>query len=134
MSQQWRNPVWPGPSAIREVRDHLLERDGDKCWLCGERVCVGWLCNGWDVATIDHIIPVSLGGGNDFWNLRIAHSDCNGVRSNCMDPDCIASKIAKRAKRRKRKAVVELYLRVRLWKLRFTTTRINIAGWPNDTA
>lgn len=32
--------------------------------------------------TVDHVIPVSLGGGNNLKNLRPAHASCNERRGN----------------------------------------------------
>lgn len=32
--------------------------------------------------TVDHIVPVSLGGSDDEWNLQAACRTCNGKKSN----------------------------------------------------
>jgi len=33
-------------------------------------------------ATLDHIIPASLGGPKSPWNLQATHPDCNNARGN----------------------------------------------------
>lgn len=35
-------------------------------------------------ASIDHIVPKSLGGGNDISNLKLAHKICNGRKGNAL--------------------------------------------------
>lgn len=52
----------------------LLKRDGDECWFCG-----GPLKN--DI-TIEHLVPRSVGGGNDLKNLVLAHSECNQLAAD----------------------------------------------------
>lgn len=49
------------------VRDRVFSRDGFQCVTCksSERLCV------------DHIVPVSLGGGNGFTNLQTLCLSCN---------------------------------------------------------
>lgn len=48
----------------------VLEQGG-KCWFCGE--LMGGDC------TREHLLAVSLGGGNERSNLRAAHSECNSA-------------------------------------------------------
>lgn len=58
----------------------LIINDGYVCWLCND-YCdpeVG------DKPTRDHVIPVSLGGTGGWWNVRLAHDECNQVRKNDM--------------------------------------------------
>ncbi len=40
------------------------------CWLCGYRVSV-------DKFSIDHIVPQSLGGSDELYNLRLVHGRCH---------------------------------------------------------
>jgi len=35
--------------------------------------------------TVDHIVPRSLGGSNEAWNLRAAHKRCNSARGSVME-------------------------------------------------
>lgn len=64
----------PLPSSIgkrkpipKDVQRFVRERDGDECVLCGSTVKLH----------LDHIIPVSKGGGNQVENLRVLCQDCN---------------------------------------------------------
>lgn len=47
----------------------LLQRDGDKCFLCGKPL-------GEDI-TRDHLVPVAHGGPNHISNLVLMHRACN---------------------------------------------------------
>jgi hypothetical protein len=49
--------------ALRKLRQRVFSMYGTECWLCG----------GDGADTIDHIIPVVQGGGDDLDNLRPAH-------------------------------------------------------------
>lgn len=64
----------------------LIKRDGLRCAICGE------MCDpndrSWsDFAgpmspSIDHIVPMSKGGGHTWNNVQIAHIICNSYKSN----------------------------------------------------
>lgn len=47
----------------------LLQRDGDKCFLCGKPLG--------DDITRDHLVPVAHGGPNHISNLVLMHRACN---------------------------------------------------------
>ena len=49
-------------------------RDGGLCQLCNKPVEP-------EHATLDHIIPLSLGGSNEFDNLQLAHRRCNAIKA-----------------------------------------------------
>jgi hypothetical protein len=51
------------------TRAKLLERDGDKCWFCGDPMG--------DDITIEHLVPKSAGGRNMAANYALAHKRCN---------------------------------------------------------
>lgn len=58
----------------------VFDRDGWVCGICGKPVdpALEWpdpYC-----ATLDHIKPLSLGGGHVWENVRLAHARCNAVR------------------------------------------------------
>ena len=53
-----------------KTRYQVLHRDNFTCQYCGNRAPSVQL-------HIDHIVPVSLGGGNDLWNLITACEPCN---------------------------------------------------------
>ncbi len=68
----------PGPS----TRDQIRARDGDACWLCNGKLSFAANAGEKRKATIEHLQPVSLGGGNDFDNLRLCHRGCNKQLGN----------------------------------------------------
>lgn len=47
----------------------LLQRDGDRCFLCGKALG--------DDITRDHLVPVAHGGPNHISNLVLMHRACN---------------------------------------------------------
>lgn len=55
--------------------DEIFERDGGICHLCNKKVRRR-------VATMDHIIPVSLGGPHTRANVALAHHSCNSSKGN----------------------------------------------------
>jgi 5-methylcytosine-specific restriction endonuclease McrA len=58
----------------RIYRQRIFERDGWICWICGEAVEP-------QDATLDHVVPVSLGGAHTPANVRLAHGVCNSRRA-----------------------------------------------------
>jgi hypothetical protein len=78
-----RTPIVTGPLA------RLLDRDEYRCGICRQRIDDPWgaAADAW--ATIDHIIPRSLGGPvADETNMRPAHFGCNRRRGNhCTEAD-----------------------------------------------
>lgn len=69
-------------AATERKRARLLERDGNKCWICGRDLTVNPHGNRGNRPTFDHIIPRSRGGGNELENLRLACLKCNGKRGD----------------------------------------------------
>jgi hypothetical protein len=79
---------------IKRRRDQILDRDRGLCQICGRSVDPTDLTprvgiNGRTVMvagplypSIDHIVPVSLGGTSEFDNLRLAHLICNTRRGS----------------------------------------------------
>lgn len=73
----------------RAARAFLRKRDGEACWLCGERMLFqednlsGYIpAHDPRDATIDHVVERCNGGSNAYENLRLAHRECNNMRSN----------------------------------------------------
>lgn len=66
------------------LRQTLLERDGDDCWLCGDPLG--------DDITFEHLIPRSVRGSSHSVNLALAHEACNVLLGN----KPLAEKIAMR--------------------------------------
>lgn len=59
----------------RRLRFEILRRDGQTCRYCGAQAP--------DVKlTVDHVIPVALGGGDDPTNLVTACQQCNAGKSS----------------------------------------------------
>lgn len=57
------------------------------CWLCGGWVdqLLHWL-DDWS-RSVDHVIPLSLGGPPlERWNVRLAHRICNSRRGDGQGP------------------------------------------------
>lgn len=68
----------------KRTRFEVLRRDGNACRYCGGMAP--------DVRlTIDHVVPVALGGGDDPTNLVTACRDCNaGKTSTAPDQELVA--------------------------------------------
>ena len=60
----------------RRYQDKIKKRGSIECGLCGGRIT-----NPNDV-TVDHILPVSLGGSNRVINFQPTHQKCNWDRGN----------------------------------------------------
>ena len=54
----------------KEIRQEILERDGNKCLCCGNI----------EELTIDHIIPISKGGMTNSNNLQTLCRNCNSKK------------------------------------------------------
>jgi len=58
----------------------IFERDGYVCWIC-EQPCDPMLRVPHSLAaTVDHLVPQSLGGTHESDNLATAHMRCNSIR------------------------------------------------------
>lgn len=66
--------------------EQLIGRDGHRCAWCGRGLKSRGLAKGNLIATADHVIPKSKGGGNALDNLILACHQCNGRRGD-MDAD-----------------------------------------------
>lgn len=60
----------------------IYERDGWICALCELPVDPTETYPSPGYPTLDHILPISLGGKHAAENLQLAHSYCNGVKGN----------------------------------------------------
>ena len=69
-----------GPADRFTVHD-LIARDGNTCGICGEPI-EGTRYPHPMSASIDHIIPISLGGPHTLTNARATHLRCNIRRGN----------------------------------------------------
>lgn len=55
----------------------VAERDGNRCHLCGGRVNLRLKHPHPRSASLDHLVPLALGGSHELANVRLAHLDCN---------------------------------------------------------
>jgi hypothetical protein len=67
-------------SAARSSKfTRIVQEQRGLCFFCGE--AMGGDC------TREHLLAVSLGGGNERSNLRAAHSECNSAAGSLTVPD-----------------------------------------------
>lgn len=57
---------------IKPTRRRILKRDGNACVYCGNKKNI----------TLDHVLPRSRGGKNDWLNLVACCSGCNKFKNN----------------------------------------------------
>ena len=60
----------------------IAERDKYKCHICRKRVNMNLEYTHKYSATMDHLIPLSLGGDHTYANMRLAHRTCNSSKGN----------------------------------------------------
>jgi len=65
-----------GQRVRRRFLDTLLERDQGICQICQQQIPED-PANQWEMATADHIVPISRGGEDSLANLRLTHMICN---------------------------------------------------------
>jgi len=63
-------------------RHRIYERDGWSCGLCGLETLKRYVAGDPLSPSLDHVVPRSLGGGNEDENLRAAHIKCNAIRGD----------------------------------------------------
>lgn len=69
--------IFGGRSGISAgVRWRVFERDGRRCVVCGRAASAGIELH------VDHIVPVSRGGGDSIENLQVLCAPCNLGKSN----------------------------------------------------
>jgi 5-methylcytosine-specific restriction endonuclease McrA len=76
----------PSPGSVQWAADRLvaLERDDGVCGICGEDV------DPLDF-TLDHVVPIALGGPHEFGNLQLAHRVCNSRKARRPAPAPVAA-------------------------------------------
>lgn len=65
-------------------RSKVFKRDGYRCGICGGQTDPDVKVPHHNAATLDHIIPVSLGGAHAYRNVQCAHFDCNWDKSDSL--------------------------------------------------
>ncbi len=73
-----------------KVRQRLRRRDGDLCCWCHEPMEFDWpppgVARAPNLATIEHIMPLSEGGANTYDNFALACDRCNSSRQGRARP------------------------------------------------
>lgn len=60
----------------------LVLRDNGICWLCGKPCNIDADSNDNEYPSIDHVVPISKGGKDEWSNIKLAHRLCNSLRGN----------------------------------------------------
>ena len=68
-------------------RKTIYNKSGGRCELCGQRLAL-------ENMTLDHIVPLSMGGEDSMENLQAACFACNQFKSNIL-PDDFMDRIIK---------------------------------------
>jgi hypothetical protein len=76
----------------KRLKFEILRRDGHKCRYCGVPAADARL-------TVDHVIPVALGGSDEPSNLAAACGDCNGGKTSSSPDAPVVADVAKDALR-----------------------------------
>jgi len=66
-------------------------RDSGLCWLCSEPIDVQAAVPDDLAGTMDHVIPLSRGGGHTFENVRLAHFICNSRRGDRVEAELVSA-------------------------------------------
>jgi 5-methylcytosine-specific restriction endonuclease McrA len=61
----------------REERKYIYDKADGYCQLCGKKLK-------FEDATMDHIVPLSMGGVDDLSNLQLACEPCNKFKDNIL--------------------------------------------------
>ena len=64
----------------KEERKMVYEKADGCCMLCGQKMLL-------EDMTLDHIVPLSMGGKDEMANLQAAHRECNQFKSNILPED-----------------------------------------------
>ena len=60
----------------------LFKRDGGICWICGKPCDITAHYNANNYPSVDHLLPISKGGKDEWSNIKLAHRICNTLRGN----------------------------------------------------
>lgn len=62
-------------------RDKVLKRDGMRCQICGIKIKKTRTFKDWQ-ASVDHIVPLSMGGDHSYANVQACCMKCNSEKSD----------------------------------------------------
>lgn len=60
----------------------VIAKHGLTCWICGLSIDPSEAKGTASAFSMDHVVPLSLGGWHDLPNIRPAHHSCNASKSN----------------------------------------------------
>jgi 5-methylcytosine-specific restriction endonuclease McrA len=69
----------------RVYRARVFARDGWTCRLCGKPIVREAVVPDPLAATLDHILPLALGGAHAYANVQTAHFICNSLKGARVD-------------------------------------------------
>jgi 5-methylcytosine-specific restriction endonuclease McrA len=81
-TSQRRRAQKAGVESEKFKASEIYERDGWLCGICSERVAQAVEYPDPMSPSLDHIVPLSLGGPHTRANTRLAHLVCNVKRGN----------------------------------------------------
>ena len=75
-NQKWNGqPINIGRNNnYKKQKKALIIRDGTKCFYCGKELE--------DDITLEHLIPLSMSGSNELYNMVLCHEKCNNSVNN----------------------------------------------------
>jgi hypothetical protein len=82
MQKSKRRAARRGAVSERFDPHYIYKRDGWTCHLCGKRVLKDKVVPHPKAPTIDHVVPLSMGGAHTKQNVRCAHFICNSLKGN----------------------------------------------------
>lgn len=69
-----------GSKDRRRRRKHVINRDGNVCWICKDKIDMSLGPRDPMSFSLDHVVPWCDGGSNRVTNLKPAHRLCNNDR------------------------------------------------------
>jgi hypothetical protein len=75
--RRWFGNWWWLHREHKRRRAAIRARDGDNCWRCNRPMRFDGPPNCGKAATIEHLLPLALGGTDDLDNLVLCHPGCN---------------------------------------------------------
>lgn len=71
-----------GAYVANVIRNHVFDRDGWRCQICWRKVNPKASVPNPRAATLDHIVPLSMGGTHEPINCQTACFSCNSLKGN----------------------------------------------------
>jgi hypothetical protein len=100
---------WQRQRAMGNLLSRLIKRDGNACAWCSSPLSI----NDQD-ATLDHVLPRSVGGRNSIDNYLLTCADCNHSRGDMPAPEWLQLCLADPAKQPRVRVVEQAFARIGL--------------------